>query len=78
MKRLFRPRNLLVLAVLGAIAFVVVKKKQDQQLAAMSDDQVRDMVHDRVAGKVDSDTEEKFVDKVIEKKEELAGASSAE
>jgi hypothetical protein len=78
MKRLFRPRNLIILAILGAVAFAVVKKKQqDQQLAAMSDDQVREMVHDRVAGKVDAATETEIADKVVEKKDALTSSATA-
>lgn len=78
MKRLFRPRNLIILAILGALAFAFVKKQQqDQQLASMSDDQVRDMVRDRVGGKVDASTEAEIADKVVEKKDAVSSSSSS-
>jgi hypothetical protein len=78
MKRLFRPRNLIIIAIFGVVVFAVMKKKQeDQKLAAMSDDQVREMVHDRVGGKVDAATEAEIAEKVVEKKDALASSSTA-
>lgn len=76
MKRLFRPRNLVIVAIITAIVVVVLKKKQDQQFASMSDDQVRDMVHNRIADKADERTEAEVTAKALGDEPVAASASS--
>jgi hypothetical protein len=60
--------------------FFAVKMNQENEhrLASMSDDQVREMIHDRVGDKVDTDTESAIADKVVEKKEALAGSAATD
>jgi hypothetical protein len=77
MKRLFRPRNLIILAIIGIVVVALTQKKRhEQELAAMSDDEVRERVHEKIGGRVDAEKEEEITEKVIEKKHELAGSTA--
>jgi hypothetical protein len=77
MKRLFRPRNLIILAIIGVVVVAFAQKKRhEQELAAMSDDEVRDRVHEKIGGRVGEEKEEEITEKVIEKKHELAGSAA--
>jgi len=78
MKRLFRPRNLFILAIIAVVVVVISQKKRhEQELAAMSDDEVRQRVHEKIGGRVDEAKEGEITEKVVEKKQELAGAESS-